>query len=130
MAEQVLASGRRKCAVASVRLKPGNGKWTVNGRELFEYVNRRKLMVDHIFAPYRVTDTEGKFDIECSTRGGGITGQAGAMRLALARALIKFDPTFRGPLKEAGLLTRDPRVVERKKYGMVKARKRFQYSKR
>jgi small subunit ribosomal protein S9 len=130
MAEQVLASGRRKCAVASVRLKPGSGKWTVNGRELFEYVNRRKLMIDHIFAPYRVTDTEGKFDIECSTRGGGITGQAGAMRLALARALIKFDPIFRGPLKEAGLLTRDPRIVERKKYGMVKARKRFQYSKR
>lgn len=130
MAEQVLASGRRKCAVASVRLKPGSGKWIVNGRELLEYVNRRKLMIDHIFAPYRVTDTEGKFDIECSTRGGGITGQAGAMRLALARALIKFDPTFRGPLKDAGLLTRDPRIVERKKYGMVKARKRFQYSKR
>ena len=87
-------------------------------------------MINHIFTPYRVTDTEGKFDIECSTRGGGISGQAGAMRLALARALIKFDPTLRATLKDAGLLTRDPRVVERKKYGMVKARKRFQYSKR
>jgi small subunit ribosomal protein S9 len=130
MADQVLASGRRKCAVASVRLKPGSGKWVVNGCDLNDYVNGRKLLINHIFTPYHVTDTEGKFDIECHTRGGGISGQAGAMRLALARALIKFDPTLRGILKDAGLLTRDPRIVERKKYGMVKARKRFQYSKR
>jgi len=130
MADQVLASGGRKNAVASVRLKPGSGKWVVNGRQLKEYVNGRMLLINHIYAPYRVTDTEGKFDIECHARGGGISGQAGAMRLALARALIKFDPTLRGTLKDAGFLTRDSRIVERKKYGMVKARKRFQYSKR
>jgi len=130
MADQVIASGRRKCAVATVRIKPGNGKWIVNGQKLREYVHGRQILVDHIFAPYKATETQGKFDVQCSTRGGGISGQAGAMRLALARALSKFDFAYRAPLKDAGLLTRDPRVVERKKYGMVKARKRFQYSKR
>jgi small subunit ribosomal protein S9 len=130
MAEPTLATGRRKRSVASVRLKPGKGMWTVNGRELREYVRGRQMLIDHIFTPYRVTETLGKFDVVCRTSGGGITGQAGAMRLALSRALIKLDETLRQPLKEAGMLTRDARIVERKKYGMVKARKRFQYSKR
>jgi small subunit ribosomal protein S9 len=124
MEEQIIATGRRKAAVATVRIKPGKGKWTVNGKDLKEYV------LEHIFRPYEVTDTKGRFDVFCRTRGGGISGQAGAMRLALARALTKFDASLRQPLKEAGLLTRDAREVERKKYGMVKARKRFQYSKR
>jgi small subunit ribosomal protein S9 len=130
MEEQVIATGRRKAAVATVRIKPGKGKWMVNGQDLNEYIRGRKLLLEHIFRPYEVTDTKGRFDVFCRARGGGITGQAGAMRLALARALTKFDNSFRQPLKEAGLLTRDPRQVERKKYGLVKARKRFQYSKR
>ncbi|MBD3217335.1 MAG: 30S ribosomal protein S9 [candidate division Zixibacteria bacterium] len=130
MEEQIIATGRRKTAVATVRLKPGSGKWNVNGRELRDYIRNRQMLIDHIHEAYKVTETEGKFDVFCRTRGGGISGQAGAMRLALARALTKYDSTLRQPLKEAGLLTRDPREVERKKYGMVKARKRFQYSKR
>ena len=130
MADPIIATGRRKRAVASIRLKPGSGKWTVNGREIIEYLNNRQILVDHVYGPYKLTENLGKFDVFCRTSGGGISGQAGAMRLALARALSKFDEALRKPLKEAGFLTRDARIVERKKYGMVKARKRFQYSKR
>jgi len=130
MAEPIIATGRRKRAVATVRLYPGNGNWSVNGKSLHEHVRGRQLLVDHVFKPYRVAEMMGKFDVKCRAKGGGISGQAGAMRLALARALVKYDEALRGSLKEAGLLTRDARIVERKKYGMVKARKRFQYSKR
>lgn len=130
MAEEILATGRRKSAVATVRLKTGSGSWKVNGRDLIDYVSGRQLLVNHVIAPFQATETEGKFDVICRAKGGGPSGQAGAMRLALARALVKYDQALRQPLKEAGYLTRDPRVVERKKYGLVKARKRFQYSKR
>jgi len=93
-----LTIGRRKEAVASIRIKPGSGKWTVNGVELSRYVRGRRILIDHIYAPYLVTETMGKFDVFCKARGGGISGEAGAMRLALARALSKFDPAYRQPL--------------------------------
>lgn len=127
--ERIHATGRRKAAVASLWLQPGSGKWSVNGRDLMPHLARPSLVV-HATDPFRVTEMDGKVDITCKVRGGGLSGQAGAIRLALARALVKLNPDFRKPLKSAGMLTRDPRMVERKKYGQVKARKRFQFSKR
>ncbi len=123
------ATGRRKTAVASVRLIPGGGKMLVNGRPMRQYLTKEDLMI-HVEKPLEVTGMRGKVDIVCSARGGGLSGQAGAIRLAIARALVKMNQEFRKALKKAGLLTRDPRMVERKKYGQIKARKRFQYSKR
>ncbi len=123
------AIGRRKTAVARVYLTPGSGKWDVNGRTLGDYFPRRSL-VQHIQEPFVVTDTLGAFDVRARVRGGGLTGQAGAMRLAVARALVLADSTHRRKLREQGLLTRDPRAVERKKPGQPGARKRFQFSKR
>lgn len=123
------AVGRRKTAVARVYLTPGSGKWDVNGRTLGDYFPRRSL-VQHIQEPFVVTDTLGAFDVRARVRGGGLTGQAGALRLAVARALVLADPTHRRKLREQGLLTRDPRAVERKKPGQPGARKRFQFSKR
>ncbi|MCK4857067.1 MAG: 30S ribosomal protein S9 [candidate division Zixibacteria bacterium] len=127
--ERIHATGRRKVAVATIWLSPGSGKWQVNGRELLPYLTRQSLVI-HATDPFRLTEMERKVDIFCKVRGGGLSGQAGAIRLALARALIKLNPEFRKQLKKAGMLTRDPRMVERKKYGLVKARKRFQFSKR
>ena len=124
-----LATGRRKTAVATVRLIPGGGKMLVNGRPMRQYLTKDDLML-HVEKPLEVTGMLGKVDIICSARGGGVSGQAGAIRLAIARALIKMNEGFRKVLKKAELLTRDPRMVERKKYGQIKARKRFQYSKR
>lgn len=127
--EKIHASGRRKNAVASLWLKPGSGKWVVNGKDILPYLTRKSLVV-HATEPFKITNLAGKIDVDCNTNGGGLSGQAGAIRLALARALVQFNPELRKPLKAAGMLTRDPRAVERKKYGMVKARKRFQFSKR
>lgn len=131
-AEQVLrwhAVGRRKEAVARVYLTPGAGKWDVNGRTLGDYFPRRSL-VQHIQQPFTATDTLGAFDVKARVHGGGLTGQAGAVRLAIARALVAADATHRRKLRDHGLLTRDPRAVERKKPGRPGARKRFQFSKR
>ncbi len=123
------AVGRRKTSVARVYLTPGSGKWMVNGRTLGDYFPRRSL-VQHIQQPFVVTDTLGAFDVKARLSGGGMTGQAGAVRLGIARALVKADETHRRKLREHGLMTRDARAVERKKPGQPGARKRFQFSKR
>ena len=123
------AVGRRKTAVARVYLTPGSGKWDVDGRTLGDYFPRRSL-VQHIQQPFTVTDTLGAFDVKARLGGGGSTGQAGALRLGIARALVAADDTHRRKLREHGLLTRDPRAVERQKPGQPGARKRFQFSKR
>ena len=130
MAEtQIHAIGRRKEATCRVYLKPGSGKWDVNGRTLGDYFPRPAL-VSAIQQPFSATDTLGRFDVRAIVAGGGSTGQAGALRLAVARALVKLDESHRRKLRELGLLTRDARAVERKKPGRPKARKRFQFSKR
>ena len=123
------AVGRRKTSVARVYLKPGTGKWEVNGRTLGDYFPRPSL-VQHIQQPFSATDTLGAFDVMAHCDGGGVTGQAGAMRLGIARALLTVDQMHRPKLRAGGLLTRDPRAVERKKPGRPGARKRFQFSKR
>jgi small subunit ribosomal protein S9 len=123
------AVGRRKTSVARVYLKPGSGKWEVNGRTLGDYFPRSSL-VQLIQQPFTVTDTLGAFDVKANVTGGGVTGQAGALRLGIARALLVVDEQHRKKLRETGLLTRDPRAVERKKPGQPGARKRFQFSKR
>jgi len=123
------AVGRRKTASAVVRLIPGSGKITVNGKDLGAYFGHPVIIQD-VNRPLVVTEMQGKYDIVCKAIGGGFTGQSGALRLAIARALVKISEDMRPALKKEGLLTRDPRMVERKKYGLVKARKRFQSSKR
>ena len=123
------AIGRRKTSVARVYLKPGSGKWEVNGRTLGDYFPRSSL-VSLIQQPFTATDTLGAFDVKANVDGGGMTGQAGALRLGIARALVIVDELHRKKLREGGLLTRDPRAVERKKPGRPGARKRFQFSKR
>ena len=130
MANEALyyGTGRRKNAVARVRLVPGTGKVTVNGREAMDYFGRQAL-IDDFMAPFKVTDTEGHFDVIARLNGGGISGQAGALRHGISRALLEAGD-YRQELKKAGYLTRDPRMVERKKYGLRKARKRPQFSKR
>ena len=124
-----LATGRRKTSVAQVRLIPGNGQIKINKREINDY-----LPVDihrmNALRPLDVTKTQGRFDIFVNVRGGGMSGQTGAIQLGIARALCVYDEELRGSLRDARLLTRDPRMVERKKYGQKKARKRFQFSKR
>ena len=121
--------GRRKTAVARIVLRPGKGEWSINGRALAEYFPR---MVHQLRAeePLKVTETEGQFDIRVRVQGGGQTGQADAIRMGVARALVKNDEETRPVLRSGGLLTRDARKVERKKPGRPKARKRFQFSKR
>jgi small subunit ribosomal protein S9 len=124
------ATGRRKEAVARVRLVPGTGQWTVNGRELASYFPN-KLHQQVVNEPFAALQLEGRFDVIARIHGGGITGQAGALRLGVARALNAVDLDANRPsLKKAGLLTRDARVIERKKAGLKKARKAPQYSKR
>lgn len=129
MSDQIQAVGRRKEAVCRLYLKPGSGKWDVNGRTLGDYFPRPTL-VSAIQQPFTLTDTLGRFDVKAVLDGGGVAGQAGAVRLAVARALVKLDETNRKKLREFGLLTRDAREVERKKPGRAGARKRFQFSKR
>lgn len=121
--------GRRKEAVVRVRLKPGTGNFTLNGKSIETYFPN-KLHQQLIREPLVLLEKTERFDIFANLHGGGISGQAGALRLAIARALIEVDPEDRPPLKKAGFLTRDPRVIERKKYGLKKARKAPQYSKR
>jgi small subunit ribosomal protein S9 len=127
---QYNAVGRRKTSVARVYLRPGgSGKVIINKRPLEEYFPlswRRRTVVD----PFTVTNTTGQFDVVVNARGGGLSGQAEAIRLGISRALLKHDEELRKPLRDAGYLTRDPRMVGRKKYGQPKARKRFQFSKR
>ena len=123
------AVGRRKVAVARVYLTPGSGKWNINGRTLGDYFPRASL-VTHIQAPFTATDTLGAFDVRAIVNGGGQTGQDGALRMGIARALVLADDRHRKKLREQALLTRDPRAVERKKPGRAGARKRFQFSKR
>ena len=121
--------GRRKEAVCRVYLKPGSGKWDINGRTLGDYFPRPAL-VTSIQQPFTATDRLGQYDVKANVNGGGQSGQAGALRLAVARALVKIDEAHRRKLRDLGLLTRDARAVERKKPGRPKARKRFQFSKR
>jgi len=121
--------GRRKNAIARVKLIDGSGKITVNKRE-FENYFPLEIQRDEIMKPFKVTDTMGRYDVMIRVNGGGPVGQAGAVRLGIARSLIALDEDARTALRGAGLLTRDPRMVERKKYGQKKARKRFQFSKR
>ncbi|WP_448517098.1 30S ribosomal protein S9 [Pseudothermotoga sp.] len=124
--------GRRKTSVARVYLKPGSGRLIINNRE---YSNAEEYFKDavrarHAMEPLVVTNMVGKFDVLINVEGGGLSGQAGAVRLGLARALVEFDENLRPTLREKGMLTRDPRMVERKKYGLKKARRAPQYSKR
>jgi small subunit ribosomal protein S9 len=121
--------GRRKEAVCRLYLSAGSGKWNVNGRTLGDYFPRPTL-VSAIQQPFAVTDTLGQFDVKAIVEGGGLSGQAGALRLAASRALVLVDEAHRRKLRDLGLLTRDARAVERKKPGRPKARKRFQFSKR
>ena len=126
---EFLGTGRRKTAVARVRLATGSGKIVVNGRAFENYFLTETLR-GVVLQPLAVTETAGRFDVQVNVKGGGPNGQAGAVRHGIARALIEADANLRPALKSKGLLTRDPRMRERKKYGQPGARKRFQYSKR
>lgn len=126
---QTAAVGRRKEAVARVYLTPGTGKTLINGKDLVEYLGR-KVLVMQVREPLEVTETLGKYDILATVNGGGPAGQAGALKLGIARALVKLDERCHGVLRSKGLLTRDPRMKERKKYGLAGRRKGFQFSKR
>lgn len=128
MEERYYATGRRKTSVARVWLTQGSGKVMVNKREVNNYFSEMQIL--HALAPLRTLATEGDFDIWCTVKGGGISGQAGALRHGLARALVVANEEYRKPLRNGGFLTRDSRMVERKKYGQPGARKRFQFSKR
>ena len=130
MAEELYhAVGKRKKSIARIWMKPGKGEITINKRPLDDFIKRETDKV-RILQPLELTDTLGKYDISANVRGGGMSGQAGAIRHGISRALVDMNPEFRLPLKKAELLTRDPRMKERKKYGQPGARKRFQYSKR
>jgi small subunit ribosomal protein S9 len=130
MSEQIIgAVGRRKEAVARVYIRPGKGETVVNGKDLSEYLGRDTLVMQ-VRQPLEATDSLEKFDIRATVRGGGVTGQAGALRLGISRALVKVDESLHSVLKSRGYLTRDPRMKERKKYGLAGRRKRFQFSKR
>lgn len=128
-ATEVVTIGRRKESRARVRMSPGTGMITVNGRPVDEYL-AREVLVMLTKQPFNATETVGKFDVRARCEGGGLSGQAGALRLGIARALVKYNEENRAILHSAGLLTRDAREVERKKYGQPGARKRFQFSKR
>ena len=125
-------TGRRKNAVARVYLRNGNGKIIINGKEYKDLINyfQRSTLIQHIIEPLNVTNTNGKFDMIIRVNGGGLSGQAGAVRLGIARALLQYNSDLRKTLKEKGMLTRDTRMVERKKYGLKKARRAPQFSKR
>ncbi len=123
-------TGRRKEAVARVRLVPGSGQLTINDRPGDEYLHFRQNLITYARQPLETLGLEGAYDVLVNVFGGGVSGQAGAIRLGVARALLDQDPDNRIPMKREGLLTRDPRTVERKKYGLRKARKAKQYSKR
>jgi small subunit ribosomal protein S9 len=126
---QYYGTGRRKTSVARVFLRPGSGAITVNRQPIDEYFPTEMLRLV-VRRPLAVTEMQERFDIVATTRGGGVAGQAGALRLGIARALVEYDGELRGALRGVGLLTRDPRAKERKKYGLAGARRRFQFSKR
>ena len=123
------ATGRRKGSTARVRLTPGTGRAFINGREAAEFVRRDALLM-YMYQPLVLTETDDKLDMQVTVSGGGLTGSTGAIRHGISRALLDYNPEFRTPLKRAGMLTRDSRVKERKKYGLKGARARFQFSKR
>jgi len=125
----VQATGRRKSSVARVRLRDGSGQVTLNGRQLEDYFPTMASRL-RVMEPLQITTTQGRYDVDATLEGGGTTGQVDALRLGIARALIVLDPELRPMLKKAGMLTRDARVVERKKYGLRKARRAPQYTKR
>ena len=127
--QNTLAVGRRKTSVARVIVAPGTGKITVNKRPIEQYFSLETLRQE-VTKPLEVTQSAAKYDIRVNVEGGGVTGQAGAIQLSIARALVSLSEENRPPLRAAGLMTRDPRMVERKKYGRKKARRRFQFSKR
>ncbi|MBR4278596.1 MAG: 30S ribosomal protein S9 [Clostridia bacterium] len=122
-------TGRRKSSVARVRIIPGTGNVTINGKDMGEYFGLETLKMI-VTQPFGVTKTEGTFDVICTVKGGGVSGQAGAIRHGISRALLQAGDEYRAPLKKAGLLTRDPRMKERKKYGLKAARRASQFSKR
>lgn len=126
---QYYGTGRRKSSVARVRLVPGNGKITINKRNFVDYIPSAAVRLD-VLQPLNLTNTATSYDVFVNVDGGGISGQAGAIRHGITRALMEVNPDFRPVLKKAGLVTRDPRAKERKKYGLKKARKSPQYSKR
>lgn len=123
------ATGKRKNAIARVWIKPGSGKIVVNGRDQTEYFARPTLRLV-INQPFDIAERRDQYDVVCTVKGGGLSGQAGAVKHGISQALTRFEPSLRTVVKHAGFLTRDPRVVERKKYGKAKARKSFQFSKR
>lgn len=127
--EVINTLGRRKTSVARVYMKNGTGSVTVNGRDFKEYFPTMPLQY-RVHQPFMITETEGKYDVTVNVHGGGITGQIEAVRLGISRALVEVDAEWKAKLRAEGLMTRDPRMVERKKYGQPKARKKFQFSKR
>ena len=129
MEDRIQVTGRRKSSIARIFMRPGSGKVRVNGHELKDYLKRGTLVIQAL-EPLTATETRDRFDVEVMVRGGGLTGQAGAIRLGLARGLYRAVPELRVTLRKNGFLTRDAREKERKKYGQPGARKRFQFSKR
>lgn len=127
--EVISTTGRRKTAIARVYLKEGKGNIVINKKDYKEYFPIATLQYV-VQQPFEITETTGKYDVQVNLDGGGIKGQAEALRLAISKALVEINPEFRPPLKVKGLMRRDPRMVERKKYGQKKARKKFQFSKR
>jgi len=128
--KEIMATGRRKCAIAVVKLVKGKGRIFINGKTLPNYIGNRPAIELMMFRPLVLTDNQEKFDIRVKAVGGGIVSQAGAIRHGISRALLKLNEENRSVLRAEGLLTRDPRIKERKKYGRKKARKKFQFSKR
>lgn len=129
-AKEIVATGRRKCAIAVVKLVKGKGRIFINGRTLSSYIGNRPAIEMLMFRPLVLTDNQEKFDVRVKAVGGGVSSQAGAIKHGISRALVKFNEEYRNVLRSEGLLTRDPRIKERKKYGRKRARKRFQFSKR
>ncbi len=125
-----VVTGKRKCAIARIRLIPGEGKITVNGKEYLDYFGHRLAIKEKILSPFKVTGTEGKYDVKINVVGGGKVGQADAVRHAIAKSLVIISQPYRTALKAAGYISRDSRVKERKKYGRKRARKSFQWTKR
>lgn len=128
--ERAFGTGRRKASVARVILKPGKGSMTINGRKADEFFSGLKELLRQMEVPFTVTNTQSQYDVDVNVYGGGFSGQAGAITCGIARALLKVDETYKPMLKKAGLMTRDPRMKERKKYGQRGARARYQFSKR
>jgi small subunit ribosomal protein S9 len=129
-AKEIMATGRRKCAIAVVKLVKGKGRIFINGKTLPNYIGNRPAIEMMMFKPLVLTDNQEKYDVRVKAVGGGIVAQAGAIKHGISRALVKLNEEYRNVLRTEGLLTRDPRIKERKKYGRKKARKKFQFSKR